>query len=408
MAKESRRPGVGTVSHPAAAAVSLESRIVGGCAVPTEHDSGMNKLIVANLLHRPMRSLISVLAVALEVIMILSVVAISLGMLNGQNERTNGIGADLTVRPSNASMFNGTGGATLPVKNAAAIRRLPHVAVVSPVIQNLNTSGHIEVLYGIDYKSFDAMKPFVFLSGGPMQGTWDVVIDDVAARSGQGYKVGDTMTIMKHQFRISGIVEHGKGGRKMLPLETMWQLMPDADGKATLFYVKADNSKNASLVAQEIQHTRGFEENQIQTMEEWLSMMTPDKVPGLNIALNVMIGIATIVGFLVIFQSMYTAVMERTREIGILKSMGASKVTIVSVVLRESSLLAIVGVILGIVGTFALRTFLWHALPGLEFEITMKWIIRGAAIAFIGSIAGAIYPSWMASRKDPIVALAYE
>ena len=67
-----------------------------------------------------------------------------------------------------------------------------------------------------------------------------------------------------------------------------------------------------------------------------LSQMTPDRLPGFNIALRVVIGIAFIVGFLVIFQSMYTAVLERTREIGILKSLGASKLYIVNVVLRET------------------------------------------------------------------------
>ena len=69
----------------------------------------MNKLIFANLLRRPMRSVISVLAVAIEVIMILSIVGIFMGMLNDQKQRTNGIGADLMLLPSNASMFNGVG-----------------------------------------------------------------------------------------------------------------------------------------------------------------------------------------------------------------------------------------------------------------------------------------------------------
>ena len=59
----------------------------------------MNKLIFANLLHRPVRSIISVLAVAIEVVMILSIVGIFMGMLNDQKQRTNGIGADLMMRP---------------------------------------------------------------------------------------------------------------------------------------------------------------------------------------------------------------------------------------------------------------------------------------------------------------------
>ena len=72
-------------------------------------------------------------------------------------------------------------------------------------------------------------------------------------------------------------------------------------------------------------------------------MMTPDNLPGFDLAIKIVIGVAVVVGFLVIFQSMYTAVMERTREIGILKSMGASKWYIVNVVLRETVLLAVAG-----------------------------------------------------------------
>jgi putative ABC transport system permease protein len=126
------------------------------------------------------------------------------------------------------------------------------------------------------------------------------------------------------------------------------------------------------------------------------------------VALNVVTGIAVIVGFLVIFQSMYTAVLERTREIGILKSMGASKSTIVTVVLRECSVLAVAGVLIGIVGTFGVRELILHVFPTQHFEITGNWIVLGAVIAFVGSLLGAVYPAWMASRKDPIDALAYE
>ncbi len=78
----------------------------------------MNKLIFANLIHRPLRSVISVLAVAIEVVMILSIVGVFMGMLNDQKERTNGIGADLVVSPSNSSFMNGVSGAPISVKLA--------------------------------------------------------------------------------------------------------------------------------------------------------------------------------------------------------------------------------------------------------------------------------------------------
>ena len=103
----------------------------------------MNKLIFANLLHRPVRSIISVLAVAIEVIMILSIVGIFMGMLNDTKQRTNGIGADLMMRPSNASVFAGVSGAPMPARFVEVLRKLPHVAVASPVIQKLNTAGKI-------------------------------------------------------------------------------------------------------------------------------------------------------------------------------------------------------------------------------------------------------------------------
>lgn len=367
----------------------------------------MKKLIFANLLHRPVRSIISVLAIAIEVIMILSIVGIFMGMLNDQKQRTNGIGADLMLRPSNASYMNGVGGAPMPVKNIEAIRRLPHVAVASPAIQLLTTTGKIEVLYGIDYASFNALRPFVFIEGGPFQGPYDVIVDDVFARSDRGYRVGDTVTIMNHPFRISGIVEHGKGGRKLVPIDTMGQLTGAVD-HAGVFYIKCDDSANDKTVIDEIHATRGLESHQVETIDEWLLQMTPEKLPGFNVALDVVTFIAVVVGFLVIFQSMYTAVLERTREIGILKSMGASKLAIVGVVLGETSVMSVAGVLVGIAGTFAVRTLLYHVVPTQHFEITWLWVARGAAIAFVGAMFGALYPAWMAARKDPIDALAYE
>jgi putative ABC transport system permease protein len=367
----------------------------------------MNKLIFANLLHRPVRSIISVLAVAIEVIMILSIVGIFMGILNDTKQRTNGIGADLMMRPSNASIMLGVSGAPMPAKIVDVLRQLPHVTVATPVIQKLNTAGKIEVLYGIDYPSFDALKPFVFISGGPFQGPDDAIIDDIAASSDGGHRVGEKITILDHSFRIVGIVEHGKGGRKLLRIDKMSELM-GSEGKASIFYIKCDDPANQNAVIQEIHATRGLEGNPVETIDDWLEQMTPNKIPGFNIALNVVTCIAVLVGFLVIFQSMYTAVLERTREIGILKSMGASNLTIVGVVLRETAILAVAGVLVGIAGTYGVKLLIGHLYPGLHFEITAQWIVRGALIAFAGAICGALYPAWMAARKDPIDALAYE
>jgi putative ABC transport system permease protein len=367
----------------------------------------MNKLVLANLIHRPLRSLISAAAIAIEVVMIISVAAIFLGQIDNNKIHTNGIGADMIVRPPNSSFINGVGGAPIPAKNVEAFRKLPHVAVAAPVIQSFNLAGSPEILFGIDYPSFNALRPFVFIDGGPFQGPNDIIVDDVFAHTAPGHRVGDTILILSHPFHICGIVESGKGGRKMLPIDTLGALI-GSEGKASQFFLKSDSEANEEAIRQEILHTPGFQAYQIQTMHEWLSMMTPDHIPGFDIALNVVTVIATLVGFLVIFLSMYTAILERTREIGILKSMGASKPAIVSMVLRESVLMALVGIGLGIGLIYAIHAILLTKFPGLFFEITQGWVIKASIIAFLGAVIGAAYPAMMAARKDPIDALSYE
>ncbi len=373
----------------------------------------MNKLVIANLLHRPLRSVISVLAVAIEVVMILSIVGIFMGMLNDTKERNNGIGADLMMRPSGASIMNGISGAPMSTRLTPLLSKLQHVTVVSPAIVQFNTSsGDFGVIDGIDYASFAALKPFDFVEGGAFQGPDDAIIDDVFASAknpatGKPWAVGDTMKSLNHNFRISGIVEHGKGARKLLPIDTMGSQM-GAEGKCSIFYLKVDDAANDQAVIDEIHATPGLADYPVMTMEEWLSEMTPEKLPGFNLALEIITGIAVIIGFLVIFQSMYTAVLERTREIGILKSMGASKPAIVGVVLRECAMLALAGVIVGIACVYGVRFLITHFFPTQHFEITLLWLGYGSLIAFVGAICGALYPAWMAASKDPIEALAYE
>src|ERR1700735_1346682 len=367
----------------------------------------MNKLVVGNILYRPVRSAISVLAVAIEVIMILSIVAIMVGQIQGAANQTSGIGADIMVRPPNASNFSGLSDAAVPADIASKVpAKLPHVAVASPVIAKLSTTGAVQTIFGIEYSSYNALRPFVYLSGEPPRGPDDALIDDLYARS-HHVGVGQTLHVMNHDFRISGIVEHGKGSRLFLPRRTLGQLNGTPDN-ASIFYIRTDNPKNQQAVIDEIVHIPAMSTYQAQTLAEWMSTMTPEHLPGFTIALNVVISIAVIVGFLVIFQSMYTAVMERTREIGILKSMGASRAYIVGIVLRETGVLAAVGIALGIAASFILSAALQARFPTLDFVINIPYVWKAILIAFLGAILGALYPALKAASKDPIDALAYE
>ena len=368
----------------------------------------MNKLVVGNLVHRPLRSIISALAVAIEVVMILSIAAIMLGMLNGQRTRTSGIGMDMITHPGTASNLIGVSGAAASIKVADVLRTLPHVQVVAPVNIKLTGGAALENIYGIEFQSYNALRPFVFLEGGPFQHPDDIIVDDFFARKDGGHAVGSKVKVFEKDFTISGIVENGKGGRKFIPIDTMGGLI-GTEGKASVFYMKTEDSpKFQDEVRKEIKSYDGLQSYDVQTLDEFLSTLTPDKMPGFNIGLRIVIGIAVIIGFLVIFQSMYTAVMERTREIGILKSLGASRLYIVAVVLRESGTLAIVGILIGVGTTYLMRSTFHRTNPTLDFAVTPHWVLTAVLIALGGALLGALYPAMKAARKDPIDALSYE
>ncbi len=326
----------------------------------------MNKMIFANLAHRPLRSLISIVAIALEVTLILLIVGFSLGMLNDSRQRQQGIGADIIVLPPGSSNLIGITGAPAPIKIAGILGKLPHVHTVAPVVIQLVTqsAGTPELIYGIDLNTFDALSaPFRYLKGGPFKRPYDVLVDDFFAQS-KNVNVGDKIEILNHQFTISGIVEHGKGARKFLPIATL-QDLTGAEGKASAFYIKTDDPANIEATLGEIKSVPGMEGYVVRSMREYLSMMTASNIPALSVFIKVVIGISVTIGFIVIFQAMYTAVMERTREIGILKSLGASKLYIVGLILRETTLLAIAGIILGT--AISLIAGVGNSLPGSDF-----------------------------------------
>lgn len=367
----------------------------------------MNKMIVANLVHRPVRSIISIVAIALEVTLILLIVGLSLGILNDSRQRQAGIGADVIVMPPGSSFIVGLTGAPMSVKVGDILAKLPHVTTVAPVVTTVSTAGALEVIAGVDLASYEKLGgPFHFLAGGPFEAPYDAMVDDLFAKS-KNVHVNDNIEILNHSFRISGIVEQGKGARKFVPLTTMQDLI-GAQGKASLFYLKLDNSANSDTVVDQIKHVPGMDRYVATSMAYYLSMMTPTNYPGLSSFIKVVIGISVIIGFIVIFQSMYTAVMERTREIGILKSLGASKFYIVNIVLRETVMLAIGGIIVGVLLSLGGRLLILQRLPLLRVVVTGSWILRATLIAIIGAVVGAIYPAYKAAQKDPIDALAYE
>jgi putative ABC transport system permease protein len=143
-------------------------------------------------------------------------------------------------------------------------------------------------------------------------------------------------------------------------------------------------------------------------MEEMTSLLTADNIPILKNFTYVVIGIAGVIGFLFVFLSMYTAVLERTREIGILKALGASPGYILGMLLRETILLAIGGTLAGILMSYGTQALLDAFYPTMTSVIVKAWWPWAAVIALTGSVIGAVGPGLKAARQDAIEALSYD
>ncbi|HVB57838.1 MAG TPA: FtsX-like permease family protein [Candidatus Acidoferrales bacterium] len=362
-------------------------------------------MILRNVLHRPVRTLITVIGIAVEVMLVILVVGLTTGLLTESAKRTEGVGADVMVQPPSASVFMAFSGAPMPISIANKLRALAYVQAVAPVLVQFNSVNGLDIVYGIDPESFRAVSgSFVFHEGHELEDPDDILVDDIYAE-GKRIKVGQTLHILEKNFHVAGIVEHGKGARLFVLMSTL-QEMSGAHDKASVFFIKCDRTDRTAAVIDEIkQLLPGYE---IRPLKDFISLMTSSNLPGLGAFINIMIAIAVVIGFLVIFLSMYTTIIERTREIGVLKSLGASKAYIVQIILSETALLALFGIVAGVGLSFLLRWIVIRVFPSITILITPRWVLIAAAIAIAGGILGASYPAWIASRKDPVEALAYE
>lgn len=366
----------------------------------------MNReIILANFEKRPVRTSISVLAVAIEVTLILVVVGLVTGMNVETGKRIEGVGADLMFQPPNSSVFLGLNGAVMPIALGGKLLEIEGIQKVAPVVTQFNSQGGFDVVYGIEPESFDGVSGgFNFLYGKMFDSPGEIIIDDLYAEA-KSLEVGDEMSLLNHQFSVSGIVEHGKGARLFLDIKEA-QEMAGAFDKASLFFVKCDNSKMTYEVINRLESM--FPAYPARPLREMVTLMANSSLPALDAFLTVVMVVALSIGLLVIFLSMYTTITERTREIGILRSLGATKGFVVRLILHETAWLCVIGVILGIGLSFAVANFVETMFPTLLIMIVPQWILRASGLAFLSGLIGSVYPSLRAASQDPVDALAYE
>jgi putative ABC transport system permease protein len=362
----------------------------------------MEQLITANLRSRPTRTIICIFAVAVAVILVLVIDGITSGTLNDTVNRTMGVGADFILQPTDSGMLFALGSPNLPVKITDKIREMPGVGAATPVM-SIFVVADFGMVFGIDLASFDQFPGSLqMVSGKRSLSGNEVIVDELYAKNHK-VKPGMTITISDHQFVISGICRQGAIVREFVPLTTLQQIR-DIPDKVSMIFIKAAPGADLKVLEADLRKT-GYH---IMTANDAAMLLEGTKIPMLKeFSIAVML-VSMLISFMVILLAMYTTIFERTREIGILKSLGASRAFVVGMVMRESVLICILGVLLGTGISQLIRKIITTLFPTLQVQMSLSEIAFACMLGLIAGMLGALYPAYKAARMDPVKALSYE
>jgi putative ABC transport system permease protein len=364
----------------------------------------MDNLITANIRSRPTRTFISVLAVALGVIIMLVVGGIVSGTLNEYLGRTVALGADYILQPPGSSVLYAFSDASLNAKLADKLRQTPGIAAVTPILSKFS-SANFGLIFGIDMQSYNQFPGRLqMVEGTPTLKGDEIVIDQIYAEA-KKVKLGTILNVLDHDFTVTGICRAGSIVRVFVPLETLQKLLGTTD-KVTIMFAKATPGSNAEQVFGELR--RQFPHYSLLQASDPNLLLAETPLPGLKEFRITLILVSMSLSFMVILLAMYTTIFERTREIGILKSLGASRRFIIAMILKESVIICCLGALLGIVASEIIRKIIITRIPTLQVAMSFDDLIRGMILGLIAGILGALYPAYKAARMDPVRALSFE
>lgn len=349
--------------------------------------------------------MVSVLAVALGVILVLIAVGLSNGLLNDVVKRTQNVGADIIFQPTGASLLFALNTGTMNERIAARLHDVPGVKLTTPVLFHFSMRD-FGLVFGIDWESFNQFPGRLqIIKGSPFTDKYQVLVDETYAKA-EKLKVGDSLEILGgYPFRVVGICRSGIAVvRVFIPLKTM-QEIKGTPNQVSMIFIKCDAPQRVDTVYQNLQSV--FKGYTITKSDELFNLMSSN-LPGIRQFTATVMALSTLISFLVILLAMYTTILERTREVGILKALGASKLFIISEILKESLLICILGIAVGFGLAFLVRKLVVATFPTLQVDISLRWMINAGLLSVISGALGALYPAYKAARQDPVQALMYE
>jgi putative ABC transport system permease protein len=364
-----------------------------------------DSLVLSNIAHRPARTFVSIAGIALGVLLVVFTVGLAHGLLRERGRREANIGAEILLRPPGTIGLSGAQPFTLPVAHAAELARIEGVRAAVPIGQTLDKSDSgfgSRLIEGIPFDQYAALNNLTIREGRTLERGDEVIIDS-AWKEERQVEVGASTIIFERPFKIVGVYEPPGGGRLKIPLSAM-QDQVGSENRCNAILIAVNDPARQEDVGKLIKDQ--FPEDQIIFTRE-LPEIYMSSVPALNVFLKVVIGVAATISTLVILLAMYTTVTERTRQIGILKSLGMSKASIAWVIEQEAILVSVAGVFLGVVLMLLLRITVMRS-TSLIVDVEPKWIAISLVVGLIGGSIGALYPALRAARQDAVEALSYE